>query len=78
MDKYLDNKISHDFVIGDVSWFNVYSRYVDQDTLSEEFLEELSTYEGIESLEKVYFSENFCCSRRIGPTEPKERITPLP
>lgn len=60
MDRYLDRMISHDFVIGDVSWFNVYSQYVDQDTLSDEFLNELSTHSGIESLEKIYFSESFC------------------
>lgn len=60
MDKYLDRMISHDFVIGDVSWFNVYSQYVDQDTLSDNFLNELSTHSRIRSLEKIYFSESFC------------------
>lgn len=60
MDKYLDSMVSHDFVIGDVTWFNVYSTYVNQDTLNEEFLEELSSHDGIEALEKIYFSESFC------------------
>lgn len=76
MDAYLDNMISHDFVIGDVSWFNVYSQYVKQDTLNDSFLKELSKHSGIESLEKIYFSENICnldehwndMAERIGET----------
>ncbi len=60
MDKYLAAMISHDFVIGDVSWFNVYSQYENQDTLNDEFLNELSGHRGIESLEKIYFSEEAC------------------
>lgn len=60
MEKYLNGMISHDFVIGDVSWFNVYAQYTNQDTVNERFLEELSTKEGIESLEKIYFSEAVC------------------
>lgn len=60
MDKYLSRMISHDFMIGDVSWFNVYSQYVDQDTLNDSFFDELTAHSGIESLEKIYFSENSC------------------
>ena len=36
------------------------SNYVNQDTLNESFLNELSARSGIESLEKIYFSESFC------------------
>ena len=60
MDKYLNRMISHDFVLGDVSWFNVYLQYADQDTLSDDFLETLSAYGGVESLERIYFSEKNC------------------
>ena len=60
LEKYLSTMISHDFVIGDVSWFNVYSQYADQDTLNEDFLNELSEHKGIRALEKIYFSENYC------------------
>lgn len=60
MDAYLSGLISHDFVMGDVTWFNVMANYVDADTLDDDFLNELSEYHGIESLEKVYFSERFC------------------
>ncbi len=60
MDKYLSRMISHDFVLGDVSWFNTYSEYKNQNTLSNSLLEELSNHRGIESLEKVYFSERNC------------------
>lgn len=60
MDKYLSGLISHDFVIGDVTWFNVMLNYVDVDTLDDDFFDELTEYQGIESLEKIYFSERFC------------------
>lgn len=60
MDKYLSSMLSHDFVVGDVSWFNVYSNYTNQDTLNDDFLEELSLQSGVESLERIYFSENNC------------------
>lgn len=57
MDKYLSSMLSNDFVIGDVSWFNTYSSYTDQDTVSDDFIKEISGYPGVESLEKIYFSE---------------------
>lgn len=60
LDKYLDRMISSDFVMGDVSWFNVYSGYTNQDTLSDEFLKTLSSYQGIEAMEKIYFTEKKC------------------
>lgn len=60
LDKYISAMISHDFVVGDVSWFNVYSQYTDQDTLNDDFLNELSEHKGIQALEKIYFSENYC------------------
>lgn len=60
MDKYLDAMISNDFVMGDAAWFNVYSDYTNQDTLSDDFLKILSSQEGIETLEKIYFTEKSC------------------
>lgn len=57
MDAYLERMISHDFVMGDVSCFNVYAEYYDQDTLSEAFIKELRQQEGVEALESVYFEE---------------------
>ncbi len=60
MDKYLSIMLSHDFAVGDVSWFNDYSHYTNQDTLNDEFLQELSRQSGVESLERIYFSENYC------------------
>ena len=60
LDKYLNRMISSDFVMGDVSWFNVYSNYTNQDTLSDNFLKTLSSYQGIEAMEKIYFTEKKC------------------
>lgn len=57
MDKYLDSMISHDFVMGDVSWFNVHANYLNQDTLSDEFIEKIYAHDGVESLERVFFAE---------------------
>lgn len=60
MNAYLSQMISHDFVLGDAAWFNINAAYVNQDTISDRFLEKLSAQAGIESLEKVYFSEERC------------------
>ncbi len=60
MERYLSNMIGHDFVIGDVSWFNVYAKYTDQDTIHEEFIREIKEHGGIERIERIYFSEEFC------------------
>ncbi len=60
MNKYLSDKISHDFVVGDASCFNVFFDYTDQDTLSDDFMAELSRHNGIESIEKVFFTEKAC------------------
>lgn len=60
MDAYLSGLINHDFVMGDVTWFNVGVNYRDADTMNDDFLDELSGYQGIESLEKIYFSEKLC------------------
>ncbi len=60
MDAYLSGLINHDFVMGDVTWFNVGANYRDADTMNDDFLDELSGYQGIESLEKIYFSEKLC------------------
>lgn len=60
MEAYLSQMISHDFVLGDVSCFNVYAQYTNQDTISPRFLEELSAKSGIESMEKIYFAGDTC------------------
>lgn len=60
MDEYLSQKISHDFVLGDVAYFNVHAQYMSQETISDSFLEELSAQSGIKSLEKIYFAEDTC------------------
>ncbi len=57
LDAYLSNMISHDFILGDASWFNVYSTYTDQAAMSDTFLAELSAQNGIKDLGKIYFSE---------------------
>ncbi len=59
MEKYLSAMISHDFSIGDVSCFNVLVQYVDQDTLSDDFIEILKNSPGVESLETIYFEANY-------------------
>ena len=59
MEEYLSGMISHDFVVGDVSWFNVYATYASQETLDEDFFQALSSQQGIESLERIYFSEKY-------------------
>ena len=60
MDAYLSGLINHDFVMGDATWFNVMAKYTDQDTLNDDFLEEVFNHYGIESLERIYFSEKYC------------------
>ena len=60
IEKYVSTMLSHDFVMGDVAWFNVMAQYVDQDTVNDSFLAQLSEMDGIESMERVYFSEERC------------------
>lgn len=60
LNKYVSKMISHDFVIGDVTWFNVYSFYADQNTLSDDLLEEICNQDGMKSLERVFFAEQNC------------------
>ncbi len=57
MEKYIKNRISHDFVMGDVSWFNSYGRYDKQDTVSDSFMEKMASFEGVEAAQPVYFTE---------------------
>lgn len=64
VEEYLSDFIRHDFVMGDVSWFNVYANYASQDTVSEAFLRELWEMPGIEAHGNVYFGE-----RSIQPDE---------
>ncbi|MFV0440434.1 MAG: ABC transporter permease [Lachnospirales bacterium] len=58
MDKYLKGSVTFDFQVGDVSNFSHYVRYIDQDTLSTELIEDLKYREGVESYNNIYFSEN--------------------
>lgn len=57
MDEYLSRMIGSDFAVGDVSNFNVNIFYINQDTLSQEFFEELSLQEGIEHISNIYSTE---------------------
>lgn len=57
MDEYLSRMIGSDFAIGDVSNFNVNIFYTNQDTLSQEFFEQLSFQEGLKEINNIYFSE---------------------
>lgn len=57
MDKYLSNMISSDFAVGDVSHFNVHMDYTNQETLSSQFLTELTAKNGIETMSNIYFAE---------------------
>lgn len=57
MDSYLSGMIGSDFVVGDVSNFNVHLYYSNQDTLHDEFLTELSEKKGIEKMSNIYFAE---------------------
>lgn len=59
MEEYLSAMISHDFSVGDVSCFNVHDFYIDQDTLSGDFIKLLKDRPGVESLETIYFAEKY-------------------
>lgn len=58
MDTYLSKKIVSDFVIADAGYFNVNIGYAGQETLSEEFLNEISAHEGVLEIGNVRFVEN--------------------
>lgn len=57
MNKYLEKMITSDYRIGDVTNFNVNLNYTNEDTLSKSFITNLSEQEGIENMNKIYFSE---------------------
>lgn len=57
MDKYVSDMIGSDFTVGDVSNYNVHIDYENQETLSDDFLAELSSKDGIETLSSIYFAE---------------------
>lgn len=57
MDSYISGMIGSDFVVGDVSNFNVHMHYSNQDTLSSGFLAGLSERQGIEKMSNIYFAE---------------------
>ena len=58
MDTYLSKKIVSDFVIADTNYFNVYTGYNGEDTLSEGFLRDLEVLEGVSEIGNVRFVEN--------------------
>lgn len=58
MDTYLSKMIVSDFVMADVGYFNVYTGYNGQETVSEEFLDEISAHEGVSEIGNVRFVEN--------------------
>lgn len=60
MDFYLSSMISHDFVLGDVSCFNVHKEYWNQETLSKELVDSLEQKDGVERLGEIYFYEKNC------------------
>lgn len=58
MDTYLSKMITSDFIIGDFGYFSVYVGYDGQQTISEEFLQDLVAQEGIEEIGNVHFVKN--------------------
>lgn len=58
MDTYLRKIIASDFVIADAGYFNVNIGYNGQDTISEEFLKDLSALNGVLEVGNVRFVEN--------------------
>lgn len=58
MDTYLSKMITSDFIIGDFGYFNVYVGYEGQQTISEEFLQDLEAQEGVKEIGNVHFVEN--------------------
>lgn len=59
MDAFLSEMIGSDFVMGDVSNFNVHMNYVDQGTLNPKFYETLNQQKGIIEKSDIYFHEVF-------------------
>jgi putative ABC transport system permease protein len=65
MDKYVADMIGSDFVVGDLSNFNVNIYYSNQDTLSPDFLKDLGSQKGIERINNIYFKGY------LAPTDPQ-------
>ncbi|WMJ77502.1 MULTISPECIES: ABC transporter permease [unclassified Sedimentibacter] len=57
MDKFLKGSIVSDFAVADARYFNVYNGYSNENTLTDEFLNELSSQNGVEEIGKIYFIE---------------------
>lgn len=57
MDKFLKKSIVSDFAVADARYFNVYNGYNNEETLSNEFREELAAKKGVEEIGNIYFSE---------------------
>ena len=57
MDAFVSEMIGSDFVVGDLSNFNIHLNYDDQETLSSDFYEKLNAQSGIENRSDVYFHE---------------------
>lgn len=58
MDEYLSNVISTDFEVADADYFNVYVGYGAQETITDDFLKELSMQKGITDIGNIRFTEN--------------------
>ncbi len=57
MNEYLSKSIITDFVVADTGYFNVYIGYNDQETVTDEFIEEIKSQKGIEEIGTTRFSE---------------------
>ena len=56
-DKFIKKSMTKDFAVADSAYFNVYKCYRGEDTLSEEFLNELYSNEGIKARGNIYMNE---------------------
>lgn len=57
MEAFLDHMISNDYVLADVSYFNVYATTMEQGRLNKDITEVLESAEGVEALNNIYFYE---------------------
>lgn len=58
MDKYIAKSISSDFMVSNYSYFTAHRQYANQDTLSEDFYNDLSKLDEVESVSNIYFKES--------------------
>ncbi len=57
MDSFVSEMIGSDFVVGDVSNFNIHLNYANQETLNKAFYNEIKDQMGIEIISDIYFHE---------------------